>query len=180
MKERHRLYLALGLLLGIIAIFIAYMSLPFVFGKTIVLRTMPIDPFDVFRGQYLSINYEISSLPALKGADSGKAVYVQLQKNDSGLWQYTGSSLSKPASGDFLKGRITYIQGQQMNVEYGIEQYFFERNAEINTTNMSVELRVSGGGQARLVRLLHEGMPLEIIYQEDSPTSSAPAAQKRP
>jgi uncharacterized membrane-anchored protein len=163
MKERQRLYLALFVLLGIIVVFTLYMWLPLLFGKTIILKTIPIDPFDVFRGQYIAIRYEISALPVVPGVKEGDKVYVQLMENQSGLWQYVGASVQKP-SGDFIRGTVTYTLGQQMNLEYGIEQYFFERNAEFNTSNMSVEAKVTGSGQSKIVQLLHDGKPVEITY----------------
>ena len=41
-------------------------------GKVIHLRTAPIDPRDLFRGDYVRLNYEISRIPVsrLKGVDS--------------------------------------------------------------------------------------------------------------
>ena len=50
------------LVLLIVLSFIFYNEWPLLTGKKVVLATQPIDPFDPFRGQYMSINYEISRI----------------------------------------------------------------------------------------------------------------------
>ena len=58
-----------------------------------------------------------------------------------------------------------------MNINYGIERYYFERGAEFSTNNLSVEVRVSGSGRARITRLIQNGKALEINYPNNSITS---------
>ena len=58
-----------------------------------------------------------------------------------------------------------------MRVEYGIEQYFFERNAEFSTRNMQVAVKVDSNGNARITRLMQDGKPVVINYQNASLTS---------
>ncbi len=149
-------------LFGIAGTFILYLSWPLLTGETIVLDTRPVDPFDIFRGQYLTIGYEIASVPAIEGAKEGETVYVALREDEEEIWRYKDASLVRP-KGMFIKGEITSISGENMRIEYGIEQYFFERNAKVATRNMTVEVRVSNG-KARISQLLIDGEPIEIEY----------------
>ena len=129
-----------------------------------ILATQPRDPFDIFRGQYMAIVYDISAIPLIEGAKEGNAVYVVLKEDQDNIWRFEKASLEKPRERTFIKGSIRAVNGN-LRVEYGIEQYFFERYAEFPTTNITVEAKVSKNGQARIVRLLHEGKPLRITYQ---------------
>ena len=53
-----------------------------------------------------------------------------------------------------------------MNIQYGIEQYFFERNAHIDTRNMTVEIKIDASGNARIAKLLSNGLPANITYSD--------------
>ena len=170
MKHQTRLILGLIVLLGITGTFILYLTWPLLTGKTVILATRPVDPFDILRGQYITINYEISTIPVIGGAKEGASVYVILKEDENKIWRYQEASLSKPV-GTFIKGAITSIYGGNMRIEYGIEQYFFERNAELPRRDLTVEAKISSSGQARIVELLMNGTSLNITYKKPSLTS---------
>ncbi len=172
MKSYKRLIMGLGVLLGITGILILYLSWPLITGKTVVLATRPIDPFEILRGQYFSINYDISSIPFIKDAAIGDNVYVSLREDADHIWRLQEASLTIPSRNKtFIKGKIQSINSNQMWIEYGIEQYFFERNAQLPTTNITVEAKISQLGQARISQLLHNGKPVDIKYQKVTLTS---------
>ena len=164
-NQSIRLIIALAFVVLVVFSLIFYLSLPLLTGKRIVLSTMPVDPFDILRGQYLTIGYQISTIPAIDGAQIGDKVYVTLEENSTHLWVYKSASLSKPSDDSvFIRGEITNTWGNQTRLQYGIEQYFFERDAHIDTRNMTVEAKVGSSGQARIVQLLQNGKPLKIGY----------------
>ncbi|MFH1181964.1 MAG: GDYXXLXY domain-containing protein [Candidatus Woesearchaeota archaeon] len=165
-KDYKRLIVILIILVGIACSFIFYLSFPLISGKTMTLATRPVDPFDVFRGQYMAITYEISTIPSIEAAREGDTVYVVLQEDSAGIWRYLAAYLDKPQSGDFIRGEINSIHGGRMSVEYGIEQFFFERDARISAANMTVVAKVSSSGQARISKLLSNGKQLEIDYSQ--------------
>ena len=108
-------------------------------GRTIYLRTAPVDPRDVMRGDYVRLNYEISRVPqfmlrgSLSQSDSsdGKSrdrrVYAHLQESANGVAELTGLSDSPPASGLYIRGRLEPSWGGQTQVRYGLEAYFMEQ-----------------------------------------------------
>jgi len=57
-----RLIIVLVAIVGIAGIFILYLSFPLLTGTDVILKTQPVDPFDLLRGQYLIINYDISTI----------------------------------------------------------------------------------------------------------------------
>ena len=73
--------LQVALLVGIIA----YRQYWVATGEKILLRTAPVDPRDIFRGDYVSLRYDISTLDldglGVKGSfKSNETVYVILEK----------------------------------------------------------------------------------------------------
>lgn len=165
-RQYVRLTIALVILCGILGSFIIYLAWPLLTGTTVVLATQPIDPFDPLRGQYMTIRYEISTILSIPGASVGDTVYVSLHEDDSKIWRYQSASLSRPQDGIYIKGTIDDVDDKTMNLNYGIEQYFFERGASIPTQNITVEAKLSSNGGARITHLLENGKPIKIKYAE--------------
>lgn len=171
MNQYKRLIIALVILIGIAGSFTLYLSLPLLTGETVVLKTQPVDPFDVFRGQYMTINYEISRVDLPAEAKEGDAVYVSLKEGDDKIWYADKIYSIKPDSGVFIRGTAKQ-SWRGLSVEYGIEQFFFERDAHIETRNMRVEVKIDDTGQARIKQLLDENLkPINITYRKPSLTS---------
>jgi uncharacterized membrane-anchored protein len=154
------------LVLVVLLSFILYNQWPFMTGKKVVLATQPVDPFDPFRGQYMTINYEISRISDVEGFSEGDSVFISLKEDEQGIWRKESVSKSKPDKGDFIKGEVTSVYGNSIRIEYGIEQFFFERHAELPTRNITVEAIVANSGRAKLVQLLHNGEPIKIEYEK--------------
>ncbi len=151
---------------------ILILSWPLLTGETHILDVpRPVDPFDIFRGQYTTINYEINRIPNTEGLTDlniGDYVYVSLEKDFLGISRPAGTSLTKPSEGSFIRGKIKSVSGNSVRVEYGIEQFFFERGASFSMVNITVEVKISNSGQARISKILQNGQPLEIEYREVS------------
>jgi len=165
-KQLVGLIIVFLVILSVVISFISYNEWPKLTGDKIVLATQPVDPFDPFRGQYMIINYEISRLDVVEGFNEGDSVYVNLEKDEQGVWRFQSASGSKPEIGDFIKGNIIRVSGKNIRVEYGVEQFFFERHAKIPTVNITVEVSVADSGRAKIVQLLHNGEPVEIEYEK--------------
>ena len=104
-------------------------------GRTVYLRTAPIDPRDVFRGDYVRLGYEISTIPIgllgkgversdLKRAD---VVYALLDLDEANRGRLRGASITRPQSGAFIRGRIAQVWERTVRVRYGLEAYFVEQ-----------------------------------------------------
>jgi uncharacterized membrane-anchored protein len=110
-------------------------------GRTIYLRTVPVDPRDFFRGDYVRLRYEISdidkeyfrdiSLPETKKEIKGKQVYVVLKVDTNDLASIVYVTDKKPAKGQlYIRGRCSddyYSYHVYIKVLYGIEAYFVEQ-----------------------------------------------------
>lgn len=103
-------------------------------GQTVWLRTAPVDPRDLFRGDYVTLEYEIATVPeSLWSAEARKAyerndielpVYVTLEKQENGVAKAVALDVKKPVAGLFIKGRIN----PSRRIAYGIDAYFVEQD----------------------------------------------------
>ena len=80
-------------------------------GERILLRTVPVDPRDVFRGDYVSLDYEISSLNmdelgVKESFNQNEKIYVLLEKKDDGTFDASSVSKTIPSGKQFIQGRI--------------------------------------------------------------------------
>jgi uncharacterized membrane-anchored protein len=151
-------------------------------GTEVVLKTAPIDPRDLLRGDYVILNYEISSVPAstIVGGlpkEAGEQVLsVRLHKDPDGFWRIAESSFgsleAKPDTVVLKSQPFQYYPGdseQTFRVEYGIERYYVPEGegAKLETARsdgqLSIAARISGDGQAQIRTLLLDGQP---VYEE--------------
>jgi uncharacterized membrane-anchored protein len=129
------------------------------FGQEIKLKAQPLDPLDVFRGNYVVLRYEISSLPALGEVRRGETVCARLQESD-GVWRASYADAGHP-TGTVICGRARNdaSPGESVRIEYGIETYFAsaERAREIESAiaqgDLYVVIDLDDDGSARIKRL---------------------------
>lgn len=183
-------------ILLIIAIALQVLVLAFMAGKreylmntgtVVYLRTAPIDPRDLFRGDYVRLRYEASLVPFSKCSPDiadkvrkyslGSVVYAQLTVGENGLAEVTALSAEKPAAGTFIKGRLAQpwqfgIAGPDFaGVQYGIEAYYVQegKGLEIekqqgtrNTLQTPIEMEIALGGDGTAVIRGYRWSPLSI------------------
>jgi uncharacterized membrane-anchored protein len=129
------------------------------FGDEIRLRAQPVDPLDVFRGNYVVLTYEISTLPVLGDVRRGERVCARLEESGE-EWRATYADPGRP-SGTVICGRARDDAGpgEQVGIEYGIETYYAsaERGREIESSiargQLYVVVDLDEDGSARIERL---------------------------
>ncbi len=89
----------------------------------------PIDPRDLFRGQYATLRYSISRLNISEyqvegNFSDGGTIYLSLEKKER-YWRVKEIAKKSPSDSVYcIKGEIQSIQGGSIEVEYGIEEFF--------------------------------------------------------
>ena len=130
-------------------------ALPRWTGTEIRVRTLPVDPRSMFRGNYALLRYDFSRVPASAlGGSTGlrldDVVYVMLEPNASGLYVFAGASRERPDEGVFLRARVRNTGSprvgpnrgsNQITLELGIEAYFAPRDEALR---LERELRRGG------------------------------------
>lgn len=128
-------------------------------GREYVLETRPVDPRDVFRGDYVILRYDISSLNYCC-YQAGETIYVMLEERN-GVWHADGHDRQPPTDGrPFIRGQVTRVpteNGRPIDVTYGIESYFVPEGQgraieeQIRQPNSQVRVRVTVNGRGEAV-----------------------------
>jgi uncharacterized membrane-anchored protein len=134
-------------------------------GEEIRLKTVPVDPRDIFYGDYVVLQYEISTISKElwvehEQPEYGERVYVVLEKE--GEYHHVASiSLIKPELGaneTFIQGRYLYdMDEHNMYIEYGIERYFVPEGTgkaiENSSGNLEAYIKMAPWGQLKIDRV---------------------------
>ena len=151
------------ILIGMVAV----QAAPLAVGQTVRLRVVPVDPRDLFRGDYVILNYELNDAVAraLEGsartgaAGPDRPVYVLLKPDADGVHHRAGAvSFERPDDGLYLLGRLT--SRWRRSARFGIEAFYVQEGEGLklerlrNRGDLSAEVAVAPWGQATLRRLI--------------------------
>ncbi|MDY7013561.1 MAG: GDYXXLXY domain-containing protein [Cyanobacteriota bacterium] len=129
-------------------------------GQTVILQTIPVDPYDPLRGYYQTLRYDISRVETLKPLpgwqtvltvmpdgqerlQEGTQLYAILQEPSPNIPQPSGRSpqpwkpvgVSRDRPSDLPENRVA-IRGTYngFEIDYGLERYYMpaDRRTEIN------------------------------------------------
>lgn len=167
----------IGLLIAIVVAQVAILmgmivldGLPLMLGERVKLRVVPIDPRDIFRGDYVVLSYDVSRFDAASFSGTpasartsgyspewvGREVFVSLKPvNDH--YEAGVKSIKPPPSGPYLRGVVTNPWSNR--IDFGIEAYYVQegegRRLEqlIRQRQLMAEVAV-WHGKAKLVRLV--------------------------
>ncbi|WP_013322279.1 GDYXXLXY domain-containing protein [Gloeothece verrucosa] len=158
-----RFWTALGFQLVLVFAIPSQAFYTYISGKTVILQTRPVDPYDWMRGYSQTLRYDISTednLKSLRGWEQlaqesekkgdtfhkGKPFYVILEapKTPSTqkpplAWKAVAISAERPQN---LPSNQVAIEGKMTNygwwIDYGIETYYFPE-AKRNEINAAIE-----------------------------------------
>ncbi len=155
-------------------------------GTEVRLKTVPVDPRDLFRGDYVVLAYPISTVDGGPGVSyrRGDQVYVTLAPDADGFARAIGVAKARPSgTGAVIAGRVVStgacalndageadcsVGTRRLRIAYGLESYFVpqgEGKAIETTARSRIEIvaAVSAGGEAAIKRLLIDG---KLVYAE--------------
>lgn len=186
-----RAALAMLILCGAIAALVESRASILRSGTEVRLKTAPVDPRDLFRGDYVVLSYDISTIGAAAAASDrpflrGEPVHVRLAPGADGFAQVAGVSRERPggvAPEIVIAGRVrvpgTCVRdagdrpdcargSNGLRIAYGIESYFVPQGTgrAIETTDrgrIEVVAAVDASGQAAIKRLLIDG---KVVHAE--------------
>ena len=178
-RERAVLWTTIAFQLVVLASMVALHAAPLMFGETIRLKVVPVDPRDVMRGDYVILSYAISNVPGagIEGIPDAnnhawrywrdawldeRTVYVTLEPDADGKsWRSAKASVNKPASGKFIRGKYVRYGSQGLpEIQFGIEAYYVQEGAgekleqARNARSLVAEVALMPSGQAALRDLI--------------------------
>jgi len=152
-------------------------------GTPVLLKTEPVDPRSLFRGDYVTLNYAIGSLDYGEvGGDRDferhDTVYVMLRKGET-YWEPVSAHHEMPRRAPdsvVIRGEVRWTgvwtgteQHDGINVRYGIESYFVPegegRAIELprNEGKVAILVAVDARGDAAIRAVLVDG---EVRHEE--------------
>ena len=128
LSKQNKFFLVIAFQLFIIISLIIFKYSILTGGVEIFLKIAPVDPRDLLRGDYVTFRYaDISQLNFYdQNFIVGDTVYVLLKKGDK-YWRVSGyptENKPKEENSIFIKGKISSVNKNSINVRYGIEEYF--------------------------------------------------------
>lgn len=157
-------------------------------GVEVTLKTAPVDPRDLLRGDYVILNYDISRVPVStlvggppKESLNNQVLSVRLKKQDDGYWGIVESSFAaldakpdtvvlKSLPFDYVSyGDLADTSQATIAVTYGIERYYVPEGEghdiekARNESRVAIAARVSSDGAAHIRSLLLDG---KSVYEE--------------
>lgn len=155
-------------------------------GREVLLKVEPVDPRDLFRGDYVQLGYDISTVPMAlvtnrpdgEWLDGPAVVHVRLAPGDDGFWQVHSATIGAP-DGAPVEGQVdlrgVVDDGQSLapeanlRVTYGIERFYVPEGEGkpieegIRDRTFAIRAAVAEDGTAQIKALLDGDTPL---YEE--------------
>ncbi len=131
-------------------------------GNTVYLKTTPVDPRDLFRGDYVRLRYEASTILrnfVSEGdfhelRERGRRAYLSYDMDDSGMLVPLKLSKVKPGKEFFIRGYTDRNRrANSISMKYGIEKFFtqqgkglsLERGIFLEGVRLPLEMKVAVG-----------------------------------
>lgn len=144
-------------------------------GTEYKFRTAPIDPTDPFRGKYITLDYDINTIPTKDTTWlRNEKIYVSIAKDADGFAKVANVSREKPESGDYVFTKVTYYYTDDLHINLPFDRYYMEENkahdAEVayrkynsnpGKFKPAYAIVALKGGNAVLKDVIIDGMPIK-------------------
>jgi uncharacterized membrane-anchored protein len=131
-------------------------------GMSILVRTAPVDPRDLLRGQYMALSYEFSRLQSFADGglepEEGGDVWVVLRPDGE---YHAPSHVTRGRPIPLPAGHVAVL-GRRVGWRFlfGVEEYFVPEGTETpKQRDTTVRLRVGADGRLRIEGVLVKGQP---------------------
>lgn len=89
-------------------------------------KTVPVDPYDIFRGRYVALRTDQRFVRMNNSANIGRGqiIYVVIKNDRDGFAQVKSAMLDKPANGDYIKVKVSYKRGDMIHFSFPFNRYY--------------------------------------------------------
>ncbi len=98
-------------------------------GEVFKFRTAPVDPYDAFRGRYVALNYEQSTISGDWPTGEyrrGRIAYAVLERDAEGFARIMDVRLDPPGNPMFLKVRVGWVSGNRLTLRLPFDRYYMD------------------------------------------------------
>lgn len=151
-------------------------------GAVILLETRPVDPRDLLRGDYVILNYKISTIatnlfspPLTENLPAGHTIWVALAPRGE-FHEIVRASKEHFEAGDgevLLKAKASWWspgwnETREVRVEYGLERYYVSEGTGNPRGTLTVQAVVPTSGRASIKQVFVDGKPYAEAMKENS------------
>jgi uncharacterized membrane-anchored protein len=100
-------------------------------GEQFKFKTVPVDPYDAFRGRYVALRIEEGYVPATKEArlNSGQTVYALINVDNQGFAKFITVTTVRPREKSYIQTKVRHISGDKVYLDLPIDRYYMEEKA---------------------------------------------------
>lgn len=141
-------------------------------GTLIKLKCAAPDPYDPLRGRFLAVSPEQRSAPSAGGAklERGQHVYATLVTGADGLAKVSGLSLVPPASGEFIRVKAGWNDGENSyRMDWPFNRFYINEKLAPEADKWFAENIRSAQGIVAEVRVLDGRAVLEDLSLDGRP-----------
>lgn len=137
-------------------------------GKVVTFDTVPVDPWDMFRGDYVTLSYPFSNVQTREPFRHGQRVYTVMRKDADGKWQAARVTAECPVLGNgeiMLAGKAESSSDNSLRVRYGIEQVFVSEGRGRNVhsgSSVQADVAIDAKGLAVIREVRHNR---DVLYR---------------
>lgn len=162
MNNKKKLFLSIGVFWLVLLVgFIAIKEYTLKTGTEVLLKLRPVDPRDLFRGDYVILSYDISNVTTNSaGFRENDIIYIRLTLNGE-IAEFAGTSKTRPTDGLFITGKVSRANSTNLNITYGIESYFVPegegRKIERSRRDMYAKVAIDSSGRSVIKSIVQDG-----------------------
>lgn len=151
-------------------------------GTEYKFKTAPVDPYDPFRGKYITLSYEENEATVADEEEwtPGESAYVLLTTDADGFAKIRSVSKTRPVDDqDYIKAKVWMVTGRDTTsllIDYPFDRYYMEeskadeaevtyRESQQDTTKVTYALVSVKNGDAVLRDVLIDGMSIREIVK---------------
>ncbi|QNF32076.1 GDYXXLXY domain-containing protein [Adhaeribacter swui] len=116
-------------------------------GKEFKFKTAPVDPYDPFRGKYITLNFAGNTVKILKNENwlPGETAYVSVITDQAGFASIKAISKKEPATTEaYFKTTVRYVtedKPQQAVIDFPFDRYYMEESKAADAEKLYQQLQ---------------------------------------
>lgn len=154
-------------------------------GSRYRFRAEPVDPYDAFRGRYVSLAYQAGTVPVGLGSElkRGDEVYARLEKDREGFARISRIERKEPAGGDYVLAEVSWVntRKREARLKLPFNRYYMEekiapaaerayrKHSRADKVDAYVTVRVKNG-YGVIEELYIAGKPIREYLREERKT----------
>ncbi|MEX2579954.1 MAG: GDYXXLXY domain-containing protein [Verrucomicrobiales bacterium] len=130
-------------------------------GEIYRFKTAPVDPYDAFRGRYVALNYEESTVAGTWPREDfrrGRVVFAVLGTDEEGFAVIENLVTAPPEEGDFLRVRVGYVYSDRIRIELPFDRFYMDEFSAPEAEREFLRANRNGGAEpAHVVARVRRG-----------------------